>query len=300
MMIEGCPVAGFDMKFRWQEEWVELFNKQVELIQEDVARARAEDRVIVYLSCPISSRGGGNHRTNVEIARHTERRLVTDWGHRFWILNPAQYQMQSKEGTGLIQRHARTLGIGQEELDRRPEPTGGDYMRMWTRVLVEDGDEKKPRGRRFDAFYFLGPTDVRHFFSRGGAVTLTAGIEEYFARKFSMDPDFRHEYSTAGIDWGVSRRGEQTAARQSELKDRWEDARKSFFRFYAIRASVNFSLGSHDEWNIFRLLCRMRLADSESQGMEGGNPGDLLAGYFDGRQIDPGAAFVDVSPGYAV
>ena len=100
--------------------------------------------------------------------------------------------MESKEGTGLIKRHARNLEITEAQLDALGRPMGGDYMRMWTRVLVEDDeDDDRQLGREFDAFYFLGPTDVRHFFTRGGAVTVTAGIEEYFARKFTMDPDFR-------------------------------------------------------------------------------------------------------------
>ena len=60
--------------------------------------------------------------------------------------------------------------------------------------------------------------------------------------------------------------------------------RVDFFRFYAARASANFSKGCHDEWNIFCEINRARLAHSN------GDVGQLLAGYFDGRQIDPGAA----------
>ena len=298
-MDEGRPVSDFSIEFRWQTtEWLALFDEQVSLIQEDIARARAEGRVIVYLSCPISSRGGGYHGTNVDIARHTQGRLLADWGHRFWILNPAQYQMESKEGTGLIRRHARTLGISESTLHGLPRPTGGDYMRMWTRVLVED--HRGNFGMDFDAFYFLGPSDVRDFFTRGGAVTVTAGVEEYFARKYSMDPDFRDYYSRPGIAWDPG--WEQTAKKRGEqqkLREEWEEARKRFFRFYAVRGSIAFSLGSHDEWNILRLLNEKRLQASESKTRPSGDVGELIAGFFDGRQVAPAAVAAAISGGYA-
>lgn len=297
--IEGQPVEGFDIRFEWHVMWVKLFDRQVELIQRDIARARSDDRVVVYLSCPISSRGGGYHGTNVDIAKHTQRRLMADWGHRFWILNPAQYQMQSKEGRELMRQRAAELKIDESSL----RPSGGDYMRMWTRVLVEDDVQGAQLGRRFDAFYFLGPSDVRDFFSRGGAVTVTAGVEGYFARKFAMDPDFRAHYSVPGIkwdpDWEENLKG-RGLARQRKLLAEWERPRKDFFRFYAVRASAYFSLGCHDEWNILRELNRSRLAASSDRRTPSGDVGDLIAGFFDGGQIDPGAAVAPVSPGYAL
>lgn len=282
---KGYPVEGFDIQFEWQtNDWLRIFDEQTSLIKADIARARAEDRVVVYLSCPISSRGGGYSVTNVDIAKHTQRRLLADWGHRFWILNPAQYQLESKEGTGLIMQHAEKLKISKTELTRLRKlhpPEGGNYMRMWTKVLVED-EEKDSRhlGRNFDAFYFLGPSDVRDFFTSGGALTVTAGIEEYFARKFTMDPDFHRFYSTRG--------------------SKWETQRKHFFRFYSVRASANFSLGCHDEWNIFRLINQARLDASKKDTPPEGDAGELLSGFFDGRQITPGAAVCEVSGGYTI
>ena len=86
------------MKFKWQTgDWFELFEKQVALIQTDVERALMDDRLLVYLSCPISSCGGGHSITNVEIATHTERLIMKEWGTRFWILNPAQYKWNPKK-----------------------------------------------------------------------------------------------------------------------------------------------------------------------------------------------------------
>lgn len=175
-------------------------------------------------------------------------------------------------------------------------------MHMWTRVLVED--EAGDLGNDFDAFYFLGPLDVRAFFTRGGAVTVTAGIEEYFARKFTMDPDFRDAYSVPGVawdpDWATDANRRAKLSKQRKAREKWAELRKRFFRFYSVRASAHFSLGCHDEWNIFCLLNRARLKKSRSAKLANGDVGELLAGFFDGRQIDPGAAVSEVSAGYAV
>ncbi len=188
--VETEPVAGFPMRFRWYREWEPIFDRQIKLVRQDIARARAEDKFVLYLSCPISSRGGSHSLTNVAIARSTERRLITEWGQRFWFLNPAQYQMESKEGTGLILAHAEALGRTPEDLGKLPEPGGGDYMRMWTKVLVEDEDasflseaEKGKylnAGRSFDAYYFIGPSDMRSYFTAEGASTVAPAIEMDF------------------------------------------------------------------------------------------------------------------------
>src|ERR1039458_3939441 len=103
------------MKFEWHTgPWMDIFDLQLALIKQDVRRARAEDRLTVYLSCPISARGGGYSGTNVDIARFTERALLQRWGEGFWILNPAQYQLESKAGTGLMEEHAKRLHIDLE------------------------------------------------------------------------------------------------------------------------------------------------------------------------------------------
>lgn len=267
----GEPVLGFPIKFEWQtNEWLMLFNAQVDLLHEDIARARADDRSVVYLSCPISNRGGGYHGANVEIAKFTQHRLTNEYGGRFWILNPAQYQMQSKEGTGLIYRHARNLGIPKEVVDGLPRPRGGDYMRMWARVLVEDDNDNL--GERFDAYYFLGPKDTTTFYSQGGSITITSGIEEYFARKHSTDLDFRSHFSPDD--------------------DSWEQLRKDFIRFYSLRAGANFSKGCHDEWNILVLLNQLRL---QKHGI-----GSQIGAFFDGEQVPPGASETADFPGYGI
>ncbi|GJM74487.1 hypothetical protein HMSSN036_67030 [Paenibacillus macerans] len=161
--VEDYPVKNFPMKFKWQTGvWFDLFEQQIGLIQTDIKRALIGERLVVYLSCPLSARGGGHPDTNVEIAKYTQQRIMKKWGTRFWVLNPAQYQMQSKEGSGLIRSHFLKLYKDSEmnyrELQKEHSPEGGDYMRMWTRVLVED--DNKNLGDHFSAYYFLGPSDV--------------------------------------------------------------------------------------------------------------------------------------------
>lgn len=286
----GHPVPGFPYRTRWQTGvWFDLFEMQVELIERDVARALAQDSVMLFLSLPLTGRGGGHYATNVEVAEHTSRRLMEDWGHRFWVLNPGRYQMESKEGTGLMHLHASRLSeergeeIDIDELFRRSPPHGGDYMRMWTRILVEDAEDHS--GRRWDVFYFLGPSDVREFFTEDGARTWTAGVEEYFARKQTMDRDFHDAFVPPFFD-REGRRLDGTAE-----KEEWRRRRTAFFRYYTVRAGVNFSLGSHDEWNIWQAL-------NERRRMSAQGIAEQIAGYFDGRQLDPAAFSLRTAPGY--
>jgi len=297
----GRPVEEIDIEFQWQtNEWREIFNEQIKLIKSDVRRARVGGKLVVYLSCPISARGGGSSGTNIDIAQHTERTLMERWGERFWILNPCQYQLESKEGTGLIARHAEELNIPParlKELRAEHPPGGGDYMRMWTQILCEDNEHGGTNmGRYTDMFYFLGPSDVLDFFSHEGRLTVTAGVEQYFARKVATDPDFCEAYSKEGIRWGAA--GHE--ADDSQARHDWEQLRHTFFQFYATKASVNFSLGSHDEWNIWRLLNQRRLEASRSEALPNGDVGDLIPGYFDGNQIPLCHLPLGVPPGYAL
>lgn len=298
----GRPVEDFPIEFTWHTgPWKAIFDEQIALVRSDIARARAEDKLVVYLSCPISSRGGGYSAANVDIAKFVERRLLKEWGDGFWILNPAQYQMESKAGTGLLVGHARKLDIDLVRLQGFTGPSGGDYMRMWTKVLVEDAESVVKfglpftnSGQNFDAYYFIGPTDVQGFFCDTGE-PLTSGIQEYFARKFATDADFREHFSTpAGIEWG---RGDQSG--QDILRAKWELMRFRFLRFYALRAGVNFSLGSHDELAILRLLNEKRRSLTTGPDRKDGDVGEQIAGFFDGSQIDPASTETRLSRGYA-
>lgn len=288
--VKGRPAKQLPITFEWQTgPWLAIFDKHVDLVQQDVLRSLAADRMVTYLSCPISSRGGSFSTTNVEIAETTARRLVDAWGTRFWFLNPGQYQLESKHGTGLIRRHARLLelekelepGFDVDALIARNPPAGGDYMRMWTRVLAEDGEGDL--GERFSAYYFIGPADYWHFFTQGGRLSVSAGVEEYFARKFALDADFNAFFAGPFLD--------AAGAPLPDQRREWDRRRKEFLRYYTVRASAGFSRGSHDEWNIWLELNRLRV---KRLGV-----GAHIPGYFGGQQIDMGSGEVPAAPGYA-
>jgi hypothetical protein len=293
------PVAGFG-RFTWRTgRWEEIFDRQIAAIKAEIAHAHAEDRMVVYLSCPISTRGGGSSRTNVEVANFTARRLMHTWGERLFVLNPAAYQMESREGTGLILERIREIWPEEEsperflkELTETHKPGGGDYMRMWVKVLAEDDrypdpatPETAPRrglqcGGMFDAFYFLGPSDVREFFSTQDDESLTQMVEGYFARKYASDLEFRLEF------------GSEPDGKSGEADASWEVPRKRFLRYYSLRAGATYSLGCRDEWNTLVRLNEKRRR-SEAYG-----PGEELACFFDGRQVSPAASAQKVPLGY--
>jgi hypothetical protein len=122
---KGEPVKGFPIRYEWHTgPCREFFDSQIRLIKRDVRRARAEDKLIVYLSCPISARGGGSSGTNVDLAKFTERALLQRWAENFWTLNPAQYQLESKAGTRLMEQHAQDLNLNLDNLRAISNPLG--------------------------------------------------------------------------------------------------------------------------------------------------------------------------------
>jgi hypothetical protein len=149
--------------------------------------------------------------------------------------------------------------------------------------------KRKNLGLNFEAYYFLGPSDVRAFFGTASKLSLGASIEEYFARKHSFDRGFRDSFAAAGAGGGPL-----TDAQKAD----WEAKRRAFLVFYSLRAGVGASLGlgSHDEWAIFRLLNQARRKVPEADG--GGIP-NQLAGFFDGKPLSMAAAEGEASLGYA-
>jgi hypothetical protein len=289
----GEPVPGFPLSFTWSTEWEDIFDAQIVELQGLVRRARDEDRLIVYLSCPISNRGGGWSGTNVDIAKYVESTLTQRWGEAFYILNPAQFQLESKAGASMLGDSAASRGKSLAALLSKGAPGGGDYMRMWTKVLVDDGGANV--GAHFDAFYFLGPKDVHAFFMQGASRSLTSSIEGYFAQKCDADSAFRDHFSDPRIHWGAT----TLSAADINARKQWKQRRMEFLRFYSLRASANFSLGSHDEWAIFRLLNQRRRDRTAAPDMLDGDVGEQLAGFFDGSQLDPGASEAPLSRGNA-
>ena len=275
----GRPVKNLPIAFKWKtNQWFDIFEKQIELLKNDIKRAIAADKFIIYLSCPISSRGGSYSYTNVEIAYHTERRLMNKWGEKIWVLNPTRYQLESKEGTGLIRRHAEALGISNTVLEKllkkENHAGGGDYMRMWTKVLAEDNENSslKNTGQNFSGYYFLSPSDVHDYFSKGGSVDVVSGVEEYFASKYATNIDFKNSFDVATD---------------------WEKIRKEFIKFYSLKAGSNFSKGAHDEWNIWVLLNQARIKN-------GASISNLIPGFFEGKQIDPVSSANLIPTGYGI
>ena len=132
-------------------------------------------------------------------------------------------------------------------------------MFMWTQILAgEDGS-----GADFDMVYFVGPTDVHEYFGISGTAILEQ-LDKYVDRRAKEDNDFATEIANV------------------------PEKRREFVRYYGVRASVTYSAGSHDEWNIFRLVNKNR------------DPGERIAIWFDGRSVGIGADETIVSPGYAL
>ena len=117
--------------------------------------------------------------------------------------------------------------------------------------------------------------------NEGGNSSLSGSIYGYFSRKFNFDIDFNATYT----------KGKPTD---------WEQSRKDFFSFYGAKASVNFSLGSHDEWNIMVKVNELRMKNNILLPTKQSDMGSLLSGFFDGRQIPLGAMYTAVPKGYEI
>lgn len=302
---EGTPVKGFPIWFTWQNIWQPVFDLQEQIIRNDIENAISEGKIVIYMSLPVSTEAGGFQVTNVEIADYTQQRLSNEWGDRFFFLNPARYQLHSQSGYSQLSQHIEYLKLkGVTNLPKKnskgqyqPVPSGGSYMYMWTRVLVKNEAQNEPYidyegqvssrqvypnlGFNFDGVYFLGPTDVRKFFDRKNSSSITAGIEDYFASKMATDARFQEFYNatSSSVSKQVVQQAQQTA-------------RKEFVRYFGLRASSNFAIGCHDEWNIFQLLNSLRYDKTQNTGRQ-------LAMFFDGKQVDPGAGVVPIPAGFA-
>jgi hypothetical protein len=141
-----------------------------------------------------------------------------------------------------------TLNPGAREWSLPGNATGADYMFMWTRVL-EGADGS---GADFDFVYFVGPSDFAALLKLDGTADMQK-LEAYYDRRAADDPGL------VKID------------------------KRAFRNYYALRASVAFSLGAHDEWNIAKAINDRRRATNASTGIP-----SQLAILFDGRAVPPG------------
>ena len=129
--------------------------------------------------------------------------------------------------------------------------SGADYMLMWTRVLEgSDG-----LGRDFDFVYFSGPSDFGQYFAFDGRADM-AKLEKYYDRHAKADAGLRAINKT------------------------------DFRNYYGLRASVSFSLGSHDEWNIIRTINEKRRASKD--GADSFGVARQIAVLFNGTGVAPG------------
>src|SRR5262249_10510359 len=141
--------------------------------------------------------------------------------------------------------------------------TGADYMYMWTQIL----EGRNGLGEDFDFYYFVGPSDFAAFFRLDGDADMEK-IDGYFDKRLTADPKL------------------QKAGTQNKLS-------KALFRnYYALAASVSFSYGSHDEWNIARTLNERR------RGARDLGLARQLPVLFDGHAATPGDFEKAAASGY--
>jgi hypothetical protein len=153
------------MKYCADPAFTGVVDTYVQKLRQDVRTARQAGRLVIYMSTPISPRGGGVEKVNIEIAASVKARLEKAFGGGAWILDPGAYQMPS--------------------VGARP-PGGGDYMVMFTRVLAGDDGA----GRDFDMAHFTGPTDMRAFFGCAGD-DLTGCLARWLASRATTDADLK-------------------------------------------------------------------------------------------------------------
>ena len=140
--------------------------------------------------------------------------------------------------------------------------TNDDYMHMWTQIL----ESPSGMGDDFDFVYFVGPTDFGAVFGLDGKGDMDK-IASYFDKRLATDAGLKREV------------------------DRGRVTRNSFRNYYALKASVSFSNGAHDEWNIFRLLNERRRADAKY------GVANQIPMLFDGKSVAPAAAEQTITPG---
>jgi hypothetical protein len=141
--------------------------------------------------------------------------------------------------------------------------TGADYMLMWTQVM----EGKSGLGEDFDFYYFAGPNDFARHFGLDGTNDMKK-LDDYFENLLKTDQGLQKLVTDNRID------------------------KRSFRIYYALRASVAFSLGAHDEWNILRTINEARRSNKDF------GIGRQLTAFFDGRAALPESLENKLADGY--
>ena len=140
--------------------------------------------------------------------------------------------------------------------------TNDDYMHMWTQIL----ESPSGVGDDFDFVYFVGPTDFGALFGLDGKGDMDK-ITSYFDKRLATDAALKREVERGRV------------------------SKTSFRNYYALKASVSFSNGAHDEWNIFRLLNERRRADAKY------GVANQIGVLFDGKPVSPVESEVAIAAG---
>jgi hypothetical protein len=179
-------------------------------------------------------------------------------GGSFQVNTEAAQFIANAAETRFGQGSAFILNPGAQGGDGMNGASGADYMYMWTQIL----EGRSGHGEDFDFFYFAGPTDFARYFLQpadpGQVQDYLGKLNEFFDKRVASDPDFRK------------------AVEQGKI------TKIGFRNYYALRASVAFSYGSHDEWNIARMLNERRRGAADF-GIAG-----QLSIFFDGQPVNPG------------
>jgi hypothetical protein len=164
--------------------------------------------------------------------------------------------LEKRFGAGRIHLTDPTLSLPNEA-------RGEDYMLMWT--LIFEGPTGL--GEDFDFAYFAGPADFARTLGLTGTDDM-ARIEAYFDERMKSDSSLQRAVSGNRL------------------------TRESFRNYYALKASVAFSRGSSDEWNIVTAINDRRRADGKF-----GIP-NQIAILYNGGGIPPGMVGAKAAEGY--
>lgn len=150
------------------------------------------------------------------------------------------------------------LNTAAKEVTLPAAAKGADYMLLWTRVLEgQDGLGE------FDFVYFVGPSEFGRHFGLDGHNDLER-LEAYYDSAVKTDSDLKNV------------------------------ERRAFRDYYGLRASVAFSFGSHDEWNIVRMINQKRREKYSTEGI-----GRQMGVFYDGQPVPPGLFETSVAAGNA-
>ena len=158
------------MKYCADPAFTAAIDAQVAKIRQDLQAPRQAGKLVIYASTPISARGGGVEKINIQIAASVKVRLEKTYGAGVWVLDPGVYQLPN---------------IGDKPAG------GGEYMVMWTRVLAGDDGA----GRDVDMVHFTGPGDMRLYF--GCADDLTGCLDRWLVTRAATDADVKRVADSA-------------------------------------------------------------------------------------------------------